>query len=120
MTTAIKDNTKEDGDATFTLLLYRLDRLEEEQRKENQDIMRLLQNIQESQNSINETIVLHSAELKQTNARLKNLENNKTNKKEFNITINEITKRLDTYKQLLTAVGGGVAVSLLIELVKMI
>jgi len=120
MTATIKNNKKDSEDATLTLLLYRLDRLEEEQRKETQDIMRLLRNIQESQNSINETIVLHSAELKKTNARLKNLENNKTNKKEFNITINDITKRLDTYKQLLTAVGGGVAVSLLIEFLKLL
>jgi hypothetical protein len=107
-------------DSTFKLLLYRLDKLEEEQRKENQDIVRLLRGIQESQSSINEKIVLHSAELKQVNARLSKLEEDKVNKDEVETKLVSLRNRINVYQKVLMAICGGLGVSLIMEFLKLL
>lgn len=115
-----KGNQVQPEEPTLTLLLYRLDKLEEEQRRDNKEIMKVLQTIQENQHSSSEKIVQHTTELERVNARLNSLEEHKVDDKEFTPIVNHLENRLDVYKQVLMAVAGGVGVSLLIEFFKII
>lgn len=107
-------------DTSVTLILYRLDKLEEEQRKNNSSIMTLLQEIQNSLTTTNKTIVLHTSQIKQLQERIETLEEQKIDKKEYQSKHDSVVSRLDIYKQILMAVAGGLGVSLLIELIKLI
>lgn len=107
-------------DNNVTLILYRLDKLETEQRKDNENIMTLLQAIQEGLTETNKTMVLHSSQIAQLEERMKLVETKKLDKKEYQAKHDVVVSRLDVYKQILMAVASGVGVSLLIEFFKMI
>ena len=105
---------------TITLLFYRLDKLEEEQRRENKEIMKILQTIQENQHHNDEKLVEHTTELTRVNARLDKLETGKVDSKEFDTTCKNVIKRLDNYKQVILGIAitvGAMVISRFIELV---
>lgn len=107
-------------DNDLNLILYRLDKLETEQRKDNENIMNVLQAIQDGLTETNKTIVLHTAQITQLQEHIKNIEDSKLDSKEFNSEHDAVVTRLDTYKQILMAVAAGVGVSLLVEFFKII
>lgn len=104
----------------INLLLYRIDKLEEEQRKENASIMTVLQAIQEGLTETNKTLIMHTTEIAQIKEKISTLETEKVDLQQFKTEDKNINSRLDTYKQILMAIAGGLGVSLLIEFFKII
>ena len=113
-------NTKQEHESSLNILLYRMDKLEEERKRENKDIMNLLQLIQEGQSEINKTMAVHERQLLTLEHEIEELKHEKVDEDTFHTQYNTITSRLDIYKQILMAVAGGVGVSLLIEFFKII
>lgn len=106
-------------EVTLTLLLYRLDKLEEEQRRENKEIMELLHTIQENQHHNEEKIVQFNTELTRVNARLEKLEKGKVDSKEFSTTCDNVIKRLDNFNKVIIGVivsVGALVITKLIEI----
>lgn len=114
----LQENTNEE--VTLTLLLYRIDKLEEEQRRENKEIMELLHTIQKNQHINDEKLVQHTTELTRVNARLDKLEQGKVNSAEFDKTCDNVTKRLDNYKQIIFGIVIAVGAMMVSELIKLI
>lgn len=113
----VEDSAEE---VTLHLVLYRLDKLEEEQRRENKEIMKLLHSIQENQHHTDEKIIQHTTELTRVNARLTKLEDGKVDVDSFTESTNNTKQRLDTYKQIVTGLiiaVGGLILSKMIEII---
>ena len=107
-------------DVTLHLVLYRLDKLEEEQRRENKEIMKLLHSIQENQHHTDEKIVQHTTELTRVNARLTKLEEGKVDVDKFNESSKNTNKRLDNYKQITIGILISVGALLLTKMIEII
>lgn len=82
--------------------------------------MNLLQHIQQGQSETNRTIAVHEKQILTIENELNEIKHTKLDEDKFDTQHEAITNRLDIYKQILIAVAGGVGVSLLIELFKMI
>lgn len=107
-------------DVTLHLVLYRLDKLEEEQRRENKEIMKLLHSIQENQHHTDEKIVQHTTELTRVNARLTKLEDGKVDVDAFAESAKNTNKRLDNYKQVIIGIlitVGALFITKMIEII---
>lgn len=111
-----KCKNQHEHESTLNILLYRIDKIEEERRRENKDIMNLLQNIQEGQTEINKELAVHDTKISGMIEDIETLKNDKVDFDQFNV----VNKRLDIYKNILMAIAGGVGVSLLIEFFKII
>lgn len=107
-------------ESTLNILLYRLDKLEEERKRENKDIMNLLQNIQEGQTEITKELAVHETRINTMEHDIEELKIGKVDEETFETQCGTISKRLDIYKQIIMAIAGGVGVSLLIEFFKII
>lgn len=111
-----KCKNRQEHESTLNILLYRIDKIEEERRRENKDIMNLLHNIQEGQTEINKELAVHDTKISGMLEDIETLKNDKVDFDQFNV----VNKRLDIYKNILMAIAGGVGVSLLIEFFKII
>lgn len=105
---------------TLSLLLYRLDKLEEEQRRENKEIMHLLQTIQENQHETSKKLVQHTTELTRVNARLDKLEESKVDDNEFETTCNNVNKRLDNFNKIIIGIAISVGAFVLSQLIEIL
>lgn len=111
---------RQEHESTINILLYRIDKVEEERRRENKDIMKLLQSIQEGQTEINKEIAVHETKIQSMETSINELKNEKVDEETFDTQCNTISKRLDIYKQIIMAIAGGLGVIILTELIKMI
>lgn len=107
-------------ESTLNILLFRIDKIEEERRRENKDIMNLLQSIQEGQTEIGKEIAVHDTKIEIIEHEIEELKVGKVDEETFETQCGTISKRLDIYKQIIMAIAGGVGVSLLIEFFKII
>jgi sugar-specific transcriptional regulator TrmB len=115
-----KCKNRQEHESTLNILLYRIDKIEEERRRENKDIMNLLHNIQEGQTEINKELAVHDTKISGMIDDIETLKNDKVDLDQFNVECHTISKRLDIYKNIIMAIAGGVGVSLLIEFFKII
>lgn len=113
-------NETQTEEVTLTLLLYRLDKLEEEQRRENKEIKELLHTIQENQHHNEEKIIQFRTELTRVNARLEKLEKGKVDSKEFSTTCDNVNKRLDNFNKVIIGIVVSVGTLVITKLIEII
>lgn len=96
------DSKKLKDEDNIKLLLYRLDKLEEEQRKDNQAIMTTLQAIQDGLTETNKTMVVHTTKIAMLEGKVSELETDNEKQIERLAThrelINSLRDRLNIYK----------------------
>lgn len=98
------------------LLFYRLDQLEENQRKDTETIITTLKVIQEGINESNKTLILHTEQITQ----LQKTTNEKVDKDKYQSDMESLTHRLDIYQKILLGVGVAVVGAIIIELIKIL
>lgn len=96
------------------------ERLEQEYKEANKQIMETLKRLQENNNEINKSIIELSQRQSATENRINNLDTLKETATKNRTEINEIERRLDIYKQILFLIGGTAVTSLMMAIFQLI
>lgn len=89
-------NEQETNHNNIEIILYRLDKLEEEQREQNKQVLTLLDTIKEGQTQTNQTVVQHSTEIQQITAHITQLQNNKQDIESSNAYYDSLQKQVNS------------------------
>ena len=123
------DNNQNEYDYRF--IDYRLDQLETNLRKgqekleqdfkaQNTQILQTLQLMQEGQNEQNKTLIELTQRVQTLEEKKPQIEHLKESSTENTTEIHELERRLDVYKQVLIGIGISVAAVVLVDLLKLI
>lgn len=104
----------------YRFILYRIDQLEHEEKENFKQLMQMLQIMQEGQNEQNKTLIELTQRQQVVEQKIQSIDRLKEVAAEHGEGIRNLSKRLEIYKQILMALGTGVGVALLIELIKFI
>ena len=124
-----KNNDEEQYDYRFldyrlnqyeTKLDKGLEKLEQGQKNNYTEIMKTLRLMQEGNNEQNKTLIELNQRIQVVEQKINCIDRLKEVTTKHGEEIRTLYKRLDIYKQLLMAIGGGAGVALLIEIIKFI
>lgn len=93
------------------------EQLEQEQKNNYNDLIKILQVLQEGNNEQNKQLVELSQRQKSVEEKLPCIDSLKEVATKHNTEIKELERRMDTYKQILMLVGTGVIISLLSQVI---
>ena len=96
------------------------ERLEQEYKEANKQILETLKLMQENNNEINKSIIELAQRQSATENRINNLDLLKETATKNRTEINEIERRLDIYKQILFLIGGTAVTSLMMAIFQLI
>ena len=111
-----KSKKEKETPDNIQLLFYRLDQLEENQRKDTETIMTTLQLIQNGVNDSHKTLIQHTEQITQ----LKTEVNDKLDIDKYIADKEALLHRLDIYQKILMGIGVAVGGAILVELIKII
>ena len=124
-------NENKQEEEEYRFMDYRLDQLEknlereiqkieQEQRRNNTEIMKTLQTLQEGVNNTTRTLIVHEGKLNSIEEKSKCLEELKKETTKQAQQIKTLYSRMSTYRQLLMGVGIAALGAVLIEIIKFI
>lgn len=97
-----------------------IEKLEHEQKESNTEIMKTLQVMQQGLNDNTKTLIELSQRQQMIEERIHGIDTLKEVSTKHGEEIRTLYKRMDIYKQIMMALGTGVGIALLIELIKFI
>ena len=124
-------NEKQHDEEEYRFMDYRLDQLEknlergiqkieQEQRRNNTEVMKTLQTMQEGINDTTRTLIVHEGKLNSIEEKSKCLETLKKETTKQAQQIKTLYSRMATYRQILMGVGVTAVAAIIVEVIKFI